>query len=244
MARRGGRYEELPAVQRYTRGEFLQDVWHAEPGEHTTILAPTGNGKTKLAQDLMVRTATREVPAISLVLKPRDATVSAWQKKSGFRRVSTWPPPPSPFEARPPGFVLWPRHTFDPAIDDHQHHRIIRTAILDSYRRGDRIIFADETVGLQELGLTDELRAIWRQGRSMGCAMWAASQTPTHISPLAYSQATHLFLGHISDRRAQDRFGEISGVDEYLVRKTVDELGRYEWLYIRQSDRTMCIVEK
>ncbi|MER6059481.1 hypothetical protein [Streptomyces albidoflavus] len=239
------RYDDLPAVVRYGRGVFLDQVWRYRPGEHVTILGPTGNGKTHLAQALLERTCSPELPAVSLILKPRDATVTKWAKAAGFRKTAAWPPAPPIFGTQKPnGWVVWPRFSYDPARDDPQHYRLFRTAILDSYRKGNRVLFADETVGLQELGLTDELRAVWRQGRSMKCGLWAASQTPTHISPLAYSQAQHLFLGYISDKRAQERFGEISGMDEYLIRHTVKNLKRHEWLYIRQEDRTLCVVEK
>lgn len=239
------RAEKLPDVVRYGHAEFLDDVWRYRPGEHVTLLAPTGNGKTHLTQELLDRSATPENPSVCLIAKPRDVTVKGWVKRSGHKVVTTWPVPPTPFQyEKPPGYVLWPRHRFDPALDDPEHHRIFRAAILDSYKRGKRITFCDETVGLQGLGLTGELETVWRQGRSMENGLWASSQAPIDISTYAYSQAQHMFLGYIGDKKKRERLGEISGVDEQLVRYVVARLRKYEWLYLRVEDRTMCIIEK
>jgi len=57
-----------------------------------------------------------------------------------------------------------------------------------------------------------------------------------------YSQAEHLFLAFTPDRRDQERFSEIGGVDPDLIIDVVKSLPRYHWLYIRRSDRTMAVV--
>jgi hypothetical protein len=240
-----GRYDNLPGVVRYPRQVFLDQVWAYRPGEHVTFLGPTGNGKTYLAQQLLERSCSPELPALSLILKPRDSQVKKWAKASGHRVVTSYPPGATIWRPRkPPGYVLWPKYAFNPAVDKVNHHRVFRDALLYAYRKGNHIVFADETVGLQMLGLDEELEALWMQGRSMQDGLWAASQAPVNISTYAYGQAQHLFLGFINDKRKQARLGEISGIDESLVRYTVSTLRRYEWLYIRQEDRKLCIVEK
>lgn len=238
------RDQDFPAVRRYARGEFLDRVWVYQAGEHVTFLAPTQNGKTTLALDLLERTATEELPAVVLMMKPRDKTTAKWLERVAFRKITSWPQPPSIWHPRkPPGWVLWPRHTFDPDVDDPRHYAEFRRAILDCYKRGRRILFADETRSLErELGLSRELITIWTKGASMGCGLWGASQVPKFMSTEAYSQATHVFIGFTPEQRDQERFGEISGVDPYLVRHVVENLRRHEWLYIRQRDRVMCII--
>lgn len=239
------RTDDVLPVHRYGHTEFMDEVWSYRPGEHVTILGPTGNGKTHIAQELLDRSASPENPALSMILKPRDATVKAWAKASGYRTVTSYPPAATIWRpSKPPGYVLWPKYAFNPAIDKINHERIFRQALLHAYRKGRHIVFADETVGLQSLGLTDELEALWMQGRSMKTGLWAASQAPVNISTYAYGQAQHLFLGYINDKKKQARLAEISGVDEYLVRDAVSRLAKYEWLYIRQEDRKLCIVEK
>lgn len=231
-------------VARFDRAEFLAERWRYRPGEHVTILGPTGSGKTHLAFQLLTASTTPDLPGVVLVMKPKDATVRRFAKNAGYRTVRSWPPMPSPWRPkRPPGWVLWPRHTFDPDRDDVVLYREFRKALLDAYKRGDRVIFGDEVYGLaQELGLTKELITLWSRARSMGTGLWAASQKPTHIPLWAYSNADHLWLAYDPDKRSRDRFAEIGGVDPVLVAQAVVQLREFEWLYIRREDRTLCIV--
>jgi hypothetical protein len=233
-------------IVRVSRQEFYADCWSYEAGEHVTIIGPTGSGKTYLCQELLDHTMTPEVPAVVLVMKPRDATIMKWNKKAKLPIVRNWPPPVSPWKPKKPrGWLLWPKHSFDPDRDMQTQHMIFRRAILDSYKKGSRILFGDEVFSLaDELGLKGELVTVWSKGRSMECGLWAATQKPTHIPLWAYSMAEHLFLAFDADKRARERFGEIGGVDPKLVEATVLSLRKFEWLYIRREDRSMCIIEK
>jgi hypothetical protein len=237
--------QTLPSVQLFPREQFLAERWAYKAGQHVTFLAPTQSGKTTLMFELLQRTARpKTLPAVVLVMKPRDKTVKEWVKRLHFRTVRSWPPLPSLYQPQPPGWALWPKHSFDPDKDDEHLYREFRRAILDSYKRGDRILAADETYGLSaELKLTKELISVWSRGASMGTGLWAASQKPTHIPLWAYSQAEHLFIWHDPDRRARDRFAEIGGVDPDLVDETVKRLAKHQALYIRRSGPALCVVD-
>jgi hypothetical protein len=239
------RYDDLPGVVRIPRQSFLTEYWDYKPGEHTTILARTGNGKTHTAQQLLQSSATPQTPALCLIAKRKDDTVTAWTKEVGYKKVTSYPSATTVWRpTKPSGYVLWPTWAKNPAIDKPAHERIFRTALLHAYAKGNHIVFADETVGLQRLGLTEEIEEILMQGRSLKCGMWISSQAPINVTTYAYSQAHHLFLGYAKDKRHVDRFKEIGGVDTDLVAYTVTQLKQYEWLYIRTEDRVMCIVEK
>lgn len=238
---------KAPPVRVYSfpRNVFLDDMWRYEAGEHVSFLGPTGSGKTFLSYQLLGRTATRELPAMVMAMKPRDKTVSVFTKRHRYRLVRDWPPPPSVWDpGRHAGYTLWPRHTQDPDADDARHEEVFRRAIRRCYLTGEWIVFADEVFSLcEELGLTRDLRRVWTKGRSMGCGLWGATQKPTHVPLWMYNQAEHLFLAHDPDKRAQDRFGEIGGVDPELVKAIVARLPKYHWLYIRRTDRSMCVVQ-
>lgn len=235
-------------VTRYGHREFLDEVWDYRPGEHVTVLAPSGGGKTHLSYELLEVTARPDLQAIVFVQKPRDETVDKFTKKTGFRIVRQWPPPVNQrLRSKPPGWALWPKTTFDPDVDESRQFAIFKAAIADSYRRGDRILFADETYSLEnELpngGLTKWLRTVHTKGRSMRCGVWSASQRAAYINRWAY-QAHHLFLGLDTDDDAQRRLSEIgAAVDKALVREVIAGLRLHEWLYIHRDSRTMCIVE-
>lgn len=240
------RVADRPIVSVIPREDFLSEIWDYKPGDAVTVLAPMGGGKTQLSYQLLGATATPDLPAIVFVMKPRDSTVTKFSRTHGYRTVRDWPPAVvNKVQARPPGWVLWPKETDDPDADERRHTEIFRRAIRDSYSKGSRILFADETYSLeQELNLEADLRRVWTKGRSLECGLWAASQRPVYISQWAF-QAQHLFLGFDPDVNAQRRYGEIGGgVDPAVVRATMNTLERYQFIYINREERAMCIVDK
>lgn len=230
------------------RSEFLQNYWNYEAGDHVTLLGPTGKGKTTLAYQLLEVTATPDLPAVNLVMKPRDRTVNKWDKRLGSRVVRTWPPPFRSFREKPPVYTLWPKHDLrDWDGTNARMEKVFREAIYDSYGSKDkRILFADELYGLtnsRELGLERELVMVWTRGRSLDCGLWGASQRPAFIPTWAYSQATHLFVHHDPDVRARLRYAEIGGVDPDLIKYVTAKLPPFHYVYINRTGPYLCVVE-
>lgn len=231
-------------IETIGREEFIGTRFDYRAGEHVTVLGPTGSGKTELGYHLLEASATVDLPAIMFIMKPKDETADRWIKKNNYKKVTTWPPSLMIMQKKPAGYALWPKHTFNPELDDMNMEHQFRAAILDSYKRGNRIVFADEVAGLvSDLKLEKELKALWSRGRSMGTGLWAASQRPFQIPLHAYSQAHHLFLFRDPDKRSRQRFGEISGVDPYEIDRAVLGLDEFQCLYIRQRGPRLCIVD-
>lgn len=232
------------------RREFLTRYFHYEPDEHVLILGPTGSGKTRMALDALGAISNEKTPAIVFAMKPRDATLEDFAKAHDFQTVSFWPPALSKKwrPKKPKGYLLKPPHNMrDIHWTRQKHHDVFEEAILDSYAKGNRIIFADETYSLtNELQLGDELVTVWTKGRSMNCAVWAASQRPAFIPTWAYSQSTHFFISYDPDKRSRKRYEEISGVDPDIIREGTEALEEFEWLYVKAAGRrsVVCIVSR
>jgi len=226
------------------RDEFIRRRFDYRPGQHLTIMGPTESGKTTLLYQLANQVAHPKLPAIVLVMKPKDETVDSWAKVMRARRSYAWPPGPSMwFQRRPRAYTVWPRHTFDPDYDDAMMEAVFRRTLLDSYKRGKRIVVADEVYGLAvDLGLTRPLGAIWKRGRSMKCGLWAASQRPAFVPLDAYSMAQHLFLHRDPDLRARKRYSEIGGgIDPKMILDVTSSLHDHNFFYIGPG-RRYCIV--
>lgn len=234
-------------VETLSRREFIEDVFvpHYKPGDHVAFIGPTQSGKTTIAYQLLNELASPELPAIVLVMKPRDPVVKELLKTTGFKKTETWPPVwPRAWSKKGGGlgkkrrgWVFWPRHSLsDIRRDDRFLSKQFAKVITDCYKKGDNIVFADEVVGLsKELNLEPELNAVWQRGSGMGCGLWAATQRPFHAPLAMYDQSAHLILFNNPDRRSRDRYDEIGGTDTDVVKDLVVELKKHEFLYIGRS---------
>lgn len=223
-------------VTRLDRDDFLRHRFDWKPGEHVVVLAPTGWGKTHMLHELLETVATKECPAVVLIVKPKDSTVEKFRKRLGWRRIEDYPEPAARLRPKTSGVVVWPRHRFDPELDEPRISKTMRRAILHSYRHGRKILVVDEAYSLgAEYGLDREMVTVLSKGRSMETAIFGASQKPSHIPLWFYSQSEHLFLGNDPDKRARQRYAEIGGVDPKLVEHEVSGLRQREFLYIRRN---------
>jgi len=239
-----------PQILRVDRGDFLNRYWQYSPGEHVTGLGPTGWGKTELMCGLLGRSASRQLPAVVFCMKPVDETIDRWKPKLHYRQVATWSktgPPLSIMNRHPDGYLLWPKTNFDDIWADRWHQREqFMNATMYNYKHGKCITVFDEVESLvNELEMKEEVKTILRKGRGGRNGAWSWSQRPADIPLHCYSMANHLFLAKDPDVRTQRRYDEIGGFDPGLVRYVVaTQLAKYEWLYCRREDSTMCIVGK
>jgi hypothetical protein len=240
-------------VEVIPRREFLDDVWDYRAGEHVTLIGMTQSGKTTLGFELLHRSISTDLPAIVMVMKPKDPVPEAWAKRMGLRKIDTWPPldarGPGRALRKPRGWLLWPKMG-DIRSDYDNLSMQFDSALSESYaqaarRRGaqERILFVDEVLGfVKDLGLERELSAVWTRGSSMGLGLWAAGQRPFNMPLHAYNAASHLFLHKDPDERNIQRYKEIGGVSPDVVADVTRQLRLHEFLYIRRRDYSMAVI--
>ena len=221
-----------PRVPWLTLQAKLERQW--QPGEHVTIVAPTGHGKTHLA--LTLAELCRYV--LVLATKRKDPLVAELAAKGYLVTARTdeilWTET-EPVNTR---VVIWPQ--FGDKVGARQ--RLVLQAdalreVLDwADKTGGWTIVADETMWLtNSLGLERELNSVWHQGRTQGLSMIALAQRPSRMPRLAFSQASYLFIGKYGDKRDIDTLREIGSViPKEVIEQGIRSLSkdRHEFLYI------------
>lgn len=230
-------------ILEFSRADFLDHYWTYRAGDHVTFIAPSDYGKTTLGMQLLQRTISPRLPVFNLAGKKRDKVMSEWTEALGLRLLKRWPPPVTDvFRAKPNGWTIWPPVTGDEDIDDPLHSTTFRKVMRHAAAKGNCIINLDEFGEMKELGLDKTTRAIHRRGRSSGVGLWGGLQGPVYAETHAYSQAMHLFLGYVTEKRHRERFAEISGWDSKLIEEAVKALPDRHWLYLRPRGRVMCVI--
>lgn len=201
-----------PSWSRFSRD--LREVW--EPGEHVSIFAPTGAGKTVLA----IRGL--------LPLREHVLTLDAKGGDPELRRA---------------GRTL-PRYPRWWELDSRGENRIriftkperLRAVFADAlgsvWDDGGWTLYLDEArLATDYLGLSRPLHKLWLFARSRGVSVVAGTQAPRWVPSAMYDQARHLFIGRVRDRRVVDRLSELAS-DVDGLRTLIPRLGRFEFLYL------------
>lgn len=221
----GGRVEVRP-------WESLPLTWR--PGQHITAIAQTGHGKSTL----LANVASLRTYVAVMATKPRDATLSRLYPSPPFHDTPDWP-------GRGYKILLWPRLVDLSAESTDRQAAAIRAALNGAFADGGWTIVVDELHHLSDnagLGLRAELSNLWRMGRSSQVSVLAATQRPAHVPLEAYSQASHVFISRLPDRRDVDRVAEATSVlDRDALRVLVPRLPKHSWLYMRIDGAYACI---
>ncbi|HXC83866.1 MAG TPA: hypothetical protein VNV62_18615 [Trebonia sp.] len=223
------------SLRTFNREEFFKTRWDPQRGEQVFIIEPSQGGKTHFAFELLNNTEHKK-PPVALVMKPRDPTPAVMTKKWGWKEIRRWPPPKlMPWQDKPPGYTLWPKHSLSLHPESITKTNIhikaqFEAVLMDAYKRGDRVVFVDEIYGLlAELHMKQVVEALSTRGSGMGAAMWYATQKPagTIGAPMPghlFNNPMHLFIGYDPVAGNRKRFSEIGGINTGLVMEEVSKL--------------------
>lgn len=142
-----------------------------------------------------------------VAVKPLDPIISRFEDR-GYTISRKWPPS---FKHRDAvKLVVWPK--IDTYEDEARQRDTIQRMLRDVYREQGWCVYLDEAQYVTDyLKLTRDVVRLWRQGRSIGITVVAASQRPRHLPLEAYSQASHLFAWATRDRLDVQRLRDFAG---------------------------------
>lgn len=216
--------------------DALDEAW--EPGEHASVIAPTGEGKSWIMRHLLELWTQDRVLLIDV--KGDD---ELWTR-GDFMTVSEFPTWWQQDRAKRRG-RQWYRLVLPPPTERQKARQVVHQALNHAYKAGNWVIVIDETRAITDtrppaLALNGHLDAIWLRGRSRRITLIAATQAPRWVPSSFYDQPRRLWIGYVGDGRARDRLDEIGGDTRQLVEE-VNHLQEHEFVYATR--RQMYIVK-
>lgn len=231
-----------PRVEALTWDEFcdwFSPLW--APGEHVSIVTPTGGGKTTLAVGLL------ELRRYVGTLAPKgvDATLKALH----LRRLVDWP-----------GDAQMDR-TLD---DDVKRGRVSRyvfgctvetyardwPALVPAYKRclegmfrmGGWTAYVDDLKLLCDMGLGRDATAWLISARSRGLTFVSAFQFPRRVIRTALDEPTWVFASQTRDATVVDRTAEVLGRPKSEIRGMLEATPRFSWLCVGRDPTASVVV--
>jgi hypothetical protein len=217
---------------------YLDEHW--EPGQHVSVIAPTGRGGKSFLITRGLLPLWHEARVLYLDVKDSDTTLFRFG-----HRVRHFPSRlRQDFYPSPLWFRLHVPSALGGGPSESEQSRVVYQAMAAAYKQKGWVIVADEVSVLSaDLNLTKPLRDIWKRGRSQ-VTLIAATQSPRWVPGEMYDQPTYLYLGRLN-AEGNKRLGEIGGTIDYReIRQILAGVRAHEFLFIDNTaeDGAMQIV--
>lgn len=253
--------EQVPVIDRDT---FVAKFAESYTPSHVTMIGPTQRGKTTLCFQLLHAVIARnpkwKVVVLHGKIKGRDHTMDEWAKKSNYRIVRSYPPGPtlrpSKMRHRVNGYILRPLKKDD--ISASEEEKLLKEEYAKALRanyhstRNVKITVVDERAQAdKDLRLTDQLDAPLQRGLPHN-PEWNNIQRGAWCSYHCYDAPEHMFIYHDDHESNRKRYSEFGCADPEVIFRLVSKLKTKkvktggtisQCLYMRRSDRYMCIVD-
>lgn len=235
-------------IPRISWDEFLEAFeWRTgnHDAQHITLIAKTRDGKSHLASML----EERRKFAVVMAAKPPGDPALERLKKQGFVHVQRWPwrgnwnePRFDPDKGA--RVLLWPNIR---TIEDLPAKRPIFQEALDRiFTQGGWTVRIDEGIyscAPHFLNLRHRLEDYWQRASSNNISLEFLCQRSSTVPLLAYDQIGHLFAGRCNDRKDAERIGEMASQDRLMVRDCLQQLHRFEFLWMDHDNDTLAIIK-
>lgn len=193
-------------------------------GEHLTLIAPSGAGKTTVEAALIPYRGY----SVFFGTKPADPLYNKIIK-SGFVRVESM----RDVRSYDKKIMLWPRYTG--SIDETmaKQREAFKEALDIIVKQGAWAVWLDESKYLAEqLGLSKSIKFCVNQLRSNKSSVICGAQRPAWVPPDVLSNASHIFIWKTTKHSDLKALSDIGGIDSSMVMEAIKRLGNHEFLYI------------
>lgn len=232
-----------PEVEAKPWGDFLPwfgGVW--KPGEHLSVIAPTGAGKTTFVGGVLEGSRNY---ILAFDPKGGDSTL----RGLGWPRLPSWPPPPAVYkdieEGRPARFLVGPTTRL---VQDLITQRAVFAAALDgAFEDGGWTVYVDELQLLADrrmMNLGPQVERLLIAARDLGLSVVTAYQRPANVPRTAADQATWVAVSYTRDKDVVDRVAEMLGRPKPEIRGLMAGLEPYTWGVVGRNPRLPMILTR
>lgn len=215
---------------------WFRSAW--EPGQHLSVIAPTGAGKTTFVGGVL---GFRRY-VLALDPKGGDSTLAAL----GLERLDAWPGERrmqqicarNDEDGLPTRYIVGPRA--ETVADRARLTEESRKALVGAYNMGGWTLYADELQILTDprmMGLRKEADEILIAARDKALSFVSSYQAPAWVTPHASRMSTWVAVSYTRDVDVVNRLAEILGRPKAEIRGCVDGLDEYTWIVCGRNPR-------
>ena len=214
--------------------DWFAHIW--QPGEHVSLVTPTGGGKTTLAVGLL------ELRRFCGVISPKglDDTLRALH----LRRLADWPGDrkmdsilDEDIRAGRVSRYLIGKEVETYAADWPQLVPVYRRSLQGMFRMRGWTCYVDDLKLLCDMGLGPDATRWLISARSRGLTFMSAFQFPRRVIRTALDEPTWIFASQTRDATVIDRTAEVLGRPKAEIRGYLEETERYSWLCVGRDLR-------